>query len=148
MRATQSPHSRHPGRRRQKKKKKKKKPWQEDRGPICLFQSISSPTMEGPCSKAPLPKLGFPPFLPLPSSKGCTDENLSSKISSLPKPRAEQWYRNLFLLLSSYFCFCHHRRSVWVLSLSQVLFIFSRSLKSLYVLPRAGLRNNQRFLSE
>ena len=59
-----------------------------------------------------------------------------------------QLYRNLFLLLSSYFCFCHHGRSVWVLSPSQGLFIFSRSLKSLYVLPGAGLRNNLRFLSE
>lgn len=92
------PHRVHtPGTQRGRRQGKKKNPWQEDRGPICLFQSISSPTIEGPCSRAPLPKPGSPPSPPLPSSQGCSDNNLSSKIfSSLPKPRAEQSHRICF----------------------------------------------------
>lgn len=95
------------------------------------------------------PHLPFSINQPLPPSNGCTDNTLTSEtLSPLLKPRSvDQSYSHLFLLLSSYFCFCHHRWSVWVLSPSQVLFIFSRSLKSLYVLPRAGLRNNPRFFS-
>ena len=97
---------------------------------------------------SPETKPGLPPSLP-PTQPPFKHQIIVELLRTPPPSWSHvQLYRNSFLLLSSYFCFCHHRRSVWVLSPSQGFFIFSRSLKRLYVLPGAGLRNNLRFLSE
>lgn len=137
MRATENAHSRHSGR-----DDAEQNPWQGDSGPRLPF-SINQPTMEGPALKQS--PLSFPPCH-FPASSGCTDNSLTSETSSsLLKPQSV--VQKFVFIVELLFLLLPSPQVSWVLSLSQVLFIFSRSLKSLYVLPGAGLRNNPRFLS-
>lgn len=57
------------------------------------------------------------------------------------KQDKEAFNKNLPVLYSFYFCFCHYHVSALVLFSSQVLFVFSISFKCLHPVSQEGLMN-------
>lgn len=104
--------------------------------PADCFQPSNIPYSQEPTLEA------FPSFLEL-----CSEEHWRVICTSwVPlcislKQDKEAFNRNLPVLYSFYFCFCHYHVSALFLFPSQVLFIFSRSFKCLHPVPQQGLMN-------